>query len=578
MDSAHYTLGLNTTYHELSACLLKDGDLVTAVEEERFNRIKHGKPALIDNPDVLPIKAIEYCLETAGIGFADIGHVAFSFCPKDRLQNQGVDKHFIEGDWGSKSGEELFHSKLMTLPDRISDLAGFDLKEKVIWVPHHISHAGSGYYVSPFSESAVLSIDGIGEVTSTWMGSGLDNKMGVIKEIGYPNSVGFLWEKFSKFLGFTEYDAQKLMGLASYGDPQKFLPAFKKIVMIGADGEFELDNDIIRFRADDYGPLEELFGIKALINPEDRTKDHEDLAASLQAITDEVTLNLVKFLSEKTKSRNLCMAGGVALNCVSNYAIMKSGLFDNIYIQPAANDAGTALGAAYHVWNDQMNKPREFVMDNAYWGPEFSNAEVEKALRTEGLEYKKVENIEEIVAGLIADGNIIGWFQGKMEWGPRALGDRSLIVDPRNGDMREVLNVRIKRRELFRPFAPSVLEEDAREWFEMPEDCQSISTEFMEFTFPVQKSKIGQIPAVTHIDDTSRIQVVKRETNPRYHKLITEFKKLTGVPMVLNTSFNDNEPIVCSPAEAINTFQRTKMDYLAIQDFLVARKDQTSTL
>lgn len=569
-----YILGINTTYHELSTCLLKDGQLVVAVEEERFTRIKHGKPALVSNPDLLPKQAIDFCLRKAGITFAEIDHIGISFCPKERLKNIGADKYFTEGDWGSKSGEEIFYKKIMTVPKLLSDYAKVDLTDKIVWVPHHISHAGSAYYVSPFEESAILSIDGIGEITTTWLGVGNGNKMSVLKEIAYPNSIGFLWEKLSKFLGFSEYDAAKVMGLASFGNKNRFHSLFKKIVNIEADGNFKIDGDVLRFRSDDYEPLEKLFGLKKLNNPDERTTAHEDVAAGLQATTNDVVLNLVKYLSETTKSKNICLAGGVALNCVSNFEIMRGGYFENIYIQPAAHDAGTALGAAYYLWNDLQSKNREFVMEHAFWGPDYSESEIENILITEGVKYKKLENIEEATAKLISEGNIVGWFQGKMEWGPRALGNRSLLVDPRNITMKKTLNIRIKKREPFRPFAPSVLSEDADDWFDIPKNCASISTEFMEFTFPVKEGKRTTIPAVTHVDGTSRIQIVRKEINPKYHSLISEFKKITDVPMVLNTSFNENEPIVCSHTDAVKTFKRTKMDYLAIHDFLVSKEPE----
>ncbi len=575
MKNHNYILGINITYHELSACLLEDGTLVAAVEEERFTRIKHGKPALIDNPDILPKQAIAFCLKKAEITFDQIDRIGISFCPKERLKNIGTDEYFTEGSWGSKLGENLFYEKILTIPKLLNEYAGVDLTDKIIWVPHHISHAGSAYYVSPFKESAILSIDGIGEFTTTWLGTGKENKMSVIKEIEYPNSIGFLWEKISKFLGFSEYDTAKVMGLASYGNRERFHSIFQKLITLEANGGFKVNNNILRFRSEDYKPLEELFGIKKLDNQENRTSAHEDMAAGLQAITNDVILHLVKFLSETTKSRNLCLAGGVALNCVSNFEIMCSGYFDSIYIQPAAHDAGTALGAAYYIWNDLQSQKRNFLMEHAFWGPDYSDKEIENILMSENIPYKKLKNIEEVTAKLISEGNIIGWFQGKMEWGPRALGHRSLLVDPREANMKEILNVRIKRRELFRPFAPSVLSEDASSWFEIPTNCSSISMEFMEFVFPVKKEKKKIIPAVTHIDGTSRIQIVKKEINPKYHKLITEFKKITDVPMILNTSFNDNEPIVCSPIDAVKTFKRTKMDYLVIQDFLIAKEPST---
>ncbi|MEK7087546.1 MAG: carbamoyltransferase C-terminal domain-containing protein [Patescibacteria group bacterium] len=573
MDKSIYILGLNTTYHELSACLVKNGELVAAVEEERFNRIKHGKPALVSNPNTLPVEAINFCLSKAKINFSDLDKIAISFCPQDRLKNINIDEYFTEGDWGSKSGEELFYKKLMSLPSLLSKLANLDVRDKIVWVPHHIGHAGSAYYVSPFDNAAILSVDGIGEITSTWLGVGNKNKISKIKEIEYPHSIGFLWEKFSKFLGFSEYDAAKVMGLASYGNKEKFYPLFQRIVTILPDGDFKMDSDILQFRLNNFEPIEKLFGVKKIDSPEKRSKSHEDIAAGLQAITNDLILNIAKFLAEKTRSKNICLAGGVALNCIVNSKIMESGYFENMYIQPAAHDAGTALGAAYYIWNDGLSNEKRFVMDNAYWGPDYSDEQIEEVLNEERVKFSKIDNIEEATAKLISEGKIIGWFQNKMEWGPRALGNRSLLADPRDAKIKEVLNMRIKKRESFRPFAPSVLEEDVNDWFELPKNCKSISTEFMEFTFPVKESKKNLIPAVTHIDGTSRIQVATKKSNLKYHKLISEFKKITGVPMVLNTSFNENEPIVCSPTDAVKTFKRTRMDYLAIHDFLVSKEE-----
>lgn len=571
MKKPIYILGVNTTYHELSACLVKDGQLIAAGEEERFTRIKHGKEALINNPNVIPYKSINFCLAQANISLHEITHIGLSFCPEDRLKNISIDPYYEKGNWGSKEGEELFYFRHMQVPDILSKYAKYDLKDKIQWISHHVSHAGSAFYVSPFNNAAVLAIDGIGETASTWFGVGSNNKMRVLKTIDYPNSIGFLWEKLSKFLGFSEYDASKVMGLASYGNWEKYYEQFKKIVPISSEGEFKTDNGILKYRLNEYTALENLFTVKKINNPSERTKDHEDIAASLQKRTNDVLINIGKYLSEKTRSENLCIAGGVGLNCVANYELMKTLYFKNIYIQPAANDAGTALGAAYHIWNNQLSGKRSFVMNHAYWGIGFTDKEIEEALKKEKLKYKKVNKIEEKTAALIAEDHIVGWFQGKMEWGPRALGSRSLLVNPRNPQMKEILNLRIKKREPFRPYAPSVLKDHADKWFEIPKKSSSISTDFMEFAFPVKIKKRKLIPAVTHVDGTSRIQTVDKKTNPRYYALISEFNKITGIPMVLNTSFNENEPIVCSPYDAIKTFKRTKMDYLVLGNFLVAR-------
>lgn len=567
-----YILGLNFAYHELSACLIKDGKLLVAVEEERFSRIKRGKKALVDNPNTLPEQSIHYCIKTAGINPRDIDHIGLSFFPDDRLKNINADRYFTKGDWGSKSGEKLFHKKINRIPSMLNKLFGHDVTKKIRWIPHHACHAASAFLVSPFKESAILTVDGIGEFSSTDMGYGKDNSMTLIKEINYPHSIGFLWEKMSKYIGFTEYDSSKVMGLAAYGDADRFYSTFQRIVKLRPEGEFTIDNDIMRIRVDDYSQLEKSFGIKKLNSPSEIRKDQEDLAAGLQKITDNVVIHMARFLKERTKSEHLCLAGGVALNCVSNGRLMHSGLYKSIYVQPAANDAGTALGAAFYIWNQVLGQKRSFIMRHAYWGPEYSDKEILSSLKQQKVTgYHKVRNIAQQVAKRLADGNIIGWFQGRIEWGPRALGNRTLLADPRRADMKMILNERIKKREHFRPFAPSILKDKAGMWLVIPKNCTSISTESMVINFDVKKQKREKIPAVTHVDGTSRVQLVSKKMNPLYYKLILNFYERTGVPMVLNTSFNDNEPIVCSPDDAIKTFLRTKMDYLAIGNYLVSK-------
>ncbi len=572
MKNPIYILGLNFVYHELSACILKNGKILAAVEEERFSRIKRGKKSLVDNPDTLPEKSIQYCLDVAGISLKDVDYFGLSFFPDDRLKNINSDPYYIEDDWGSKKGEKLFHRKIMRIPSMLNKLANSNITKKILWIPHHICHASSAFFVSPFSESAILSVDGIGEFSSTWLGYGKDNNIQVIKEISYPNSLGFLWEKISAYVGFTEYDSSKVMGLAAYGNPKRFYKTFQNIVALCSEGEFTVDNNIMRFRLDNFKPLEKIFGIKRINSPAEITRDQKDIAAALQKITNDIVIHLAKFLKRRVETKNICMAGGVALNCVSNGILMNQNLYEHLYIQPAANDAGTALGVAYYIWNQILKKNRVAVMDNVYWGPHYSNTDIKTALDQTGVSYHKAKDITKEVAEKISEGNIVGWFQGRAEWGPRALGNRSLLADPRRSDMKKILNERIKRREPFRPFAPSVLSEKASSWFVMPKNCESISAEFMEVNYDVKKLRQKQIPAVTHVDGTSRIQLVNKKTNPLYHKLISRFCKLTGVPLVLNTSFNDNEPIVCSPDDAIKTFSRTKMDYLAIGNYLVSKK------
>jgi len=564
-----YILGINHAYHESSACLIKDGSIVAVAEEERFNRKKHAKPARIDNPDELPVKVINFCLEKAGITLAEVYYIASSFSPAKRLRNKDFEDFVIEGDWGSHSGESLFCEKIQQVPQRLLEVYRVDVKEKFCWIDHHTSHAGSAYFVSPFDEAAILVVDGIGEIESTTLYKGEGNKIKRLKSINYPHSLGFLWEKLSKFLGFTEYDACKVMGLASYGNPNRYYDKLRQFVKINVR-DFNVDHTVTRFRVNDHSGLEQILGSKR--EPHDELEErYADIAAALQRITEEILLKLAQNLYKSTGSSNLCLAGGVALNCVANSVLQEKGPFENIYVQPAAHDAGTAIGAAYFVWNHRLGNPRSFIMDHAYFGPEYSQEEIKQVLAENQLKYAHVDDIEKEVAKLVADGNVVGWFQGRMEVGPRALGNRTLLADPRNPMSRNILNLKVKHREYFRPFAPSVLMEKAEDWFRIHK--KSISSDFMLFAYDVHNDKQGVIPAVIHVDGTSRIQTVRKETNPKYYKLIQEFEALTEVPIVLNTSFNDREPIVCSPQDAINTFLKTRIDYLAIGNFLVSRRE-----
>lgn len=559
-----YILGINSAYHETAACLLKDGLILAAAEEERFTRKKHGKTSTVHNPHELPIKAMNYCLSSAGIGLEDVDYIGFSLNPQKRLKNQEFKDIVEEGNWGSAGGEEEFYGNICRVPINFQHM-GF--KGEFVWIDHHLCHAASAYYLSPFSEAAVLTVDGIGETGSTLLAYGKGEKITILQEIQYPSSIGFLWEKISKFLGFTEYDAYKVMGLAAYGCPDRYITHFRQIAPPLPLGNFAIDNSILRFRVEDYTGLERLFGLKRNDYKQTPAEPYKDIAAALQKRTNELVLALAKRLYEQTQAENLCLAGGVALNCITNEFIHTQGDFSNLYIQPASHDAGTAIGAALEIWCGQLAEKRRYVMHHAYLGPSFSNDEIEQQLKEANLPYECVDNIERTVAELLSKGNIVGWFQGAMEFGPRALGNRSLLADPRNHNIREILNLKIKHREEFRPLAPSVLEEAALDGFEIHK--LTSASDFMLMAYPVKDSFKGKIPAVVHIDGTSRVQTVRQNINPRYHKLIWEFFQITGIPLVLNTSFNDSEPIVCTPRDAIATFLKTQMDYLAIGDFLL---------
>jgi len=559
-------MGINSVFHESSACLLKDGVILAAVEEERFNRIKHGKKPRADNPDELPLDAINYCLESAGITLKDIEYIGYSFNPK----KVPIPNYDFPDEWG-----EAFCEKCYETPDKLIPM-GF--KGKFKWIDHHTAHAASAFYASPFKDAAILVVDGNGETGSTSFFSGKNNKLTLLQETLHPASLGFLWESISNFLGFSIYDAAKVMGLAAYGNPQHYLNHFKKIVKIMPDGKFEMDNKVLRFGSIDYDlssayceGLETLFGFKKRDPSQKLTEAHEDIAASLQAITDEVMLHITKHLYDITESDNLCLAGGVAMNCVTNQVAFENSSFTNLFVQPGAHDAGTAIGAAFFIWNHILDNEQRKPMEHCYLGPSFTDAKIEKELKTHQLTYKHTDQLEREVALLISQSNIVGFFQGQMEFGPRALGNRSLLADPRHPDMREILNRKVKHREYFRPLAPSILHEEAKNWFDIKKETSA--ADFMLMAYPVKESVKEKIPAVMHIDGTSRIQAVKKETNPRFHKLISEFQKISGVPIVLNTSFNDSEPIVCTPSDAIKTFLKTEIDYLAIGNFLVSKAE-----
>ncbi|HRI70451.1 MAG TPA: carbamoyltransferase C-terminal domain-containing protein [Polyangium sp.] len=568
-----YILGINSAYHESAACLLRDGQIVAAIEEERLSRHKHGKAAEPANGSELPRLAIRHCLDTGGISLGEVAWIAYSLEPRMRLQNNQFVDLVTPGGWGSAAGEQIFFEQVQRAP---TELRAMGMKGEFKWVGHHLAHAASAFYPSSFPQAAILCVDGIGETGSTLFARGIGAKMEVLDEISYPSSMGFLWEKMSKFLGFSDYDACKVMGLASYGDPTRFLSHFEKMVTLEPQGRFALDGDELRFRVEDYGPLEARFGIPRRKKGDPLLPVHQHIASALQEMTNRTLTHMVRHLAQQTKSKNLCMAGGVALNCVANRIAFEASSFEGLYVQPAAHDAGTALGAALYVWHAMLGHQDRASMTHPYAGPAFDNAAIERTLKAANVVYERVPNIASRTAELLARGEIVGWFQGALEFGPRALGNRSLLADPRSPTMKKTLNDRVKHREDFRPFAPSVLAEEVEKWF-----CVEKSTptsDFMLLAYPARPERKELIPAVVHVDGTSRVQTVRSSTNPRYHELISAFHALTGVPMVLNTSFNDNEPIVCTPADAVATFKSTHIDALAIGDFLVEARHQPRPL
>ncbi len=559
-----HLLGLNLAYHESSACLLSDGDLV-AVEEERLTRLKHAKDPLVNNADQVPTRAIDACLEIAGLTPDQVDEVGVAFDPPLRPANADLNEPTVEGDWGSATGERRFQKSLANVPARLRE---YGIEANLRWLSHHRCHAASAYYPSPFDEAAVLTMDGIGEVSSTTFGRGGPDGLVDLAQWRYPASIGFVWEKLARYLGFGEHDAAKVMGLAANGDPQRFATETETLLRPDDEAGYLVGAASLRFRVPDYGPLEALFGLPRRQPDQPLGTGYEDVAAALQSATNEVVLALAHRLHNMAPLRAVCLAGGVALNCVANAALIEDGPFDEVWIQPAANDAGTALGAAYLLLEEYTHDRSVFPrLSHVYLGPSYDDREIRRALLAAGLPPSPVDDIDRRVARCLSTGATVGWFQGALEFGPRALGNRSLLADPRDPKVREHLNEKIKRRETFRPFAPSVLAEEADRWFHLPP--AQLPARYMLMAVAAKEQTKLRAPAVVHVDGTSRVQIVDQATNPSYHAVLSEFARLTGVPMLLNTSFNDQEPIVCTPSDAIRTSIRAGIDFLAIGNHLI---------
>ena len=543
-------------YHDSAAALLVDGKLVVAVEEERFNRIKHGKLPDVDNPHQLPERAIRFCLNYAGLTAGDIDHVAYSFDPQLRR------KRYRPEWWLDPRFEEVFLLRLGQVRGVADELLGRQLGQRFHFVPHHLAHAASAYYPSGFDRAAILVIDGIGEAAGTTLWKAAGAQIKPVETFDYPHTLGFVWEIVCSHLGFSTYDASKLMGLAAYGNPGVFRRAFQEIVQVGKE-DYAVDPEAIGFQSAKSSRIETLLGPPRYLDMELLPR-HADIAAALQEATNAAVMAIVRRLKRKVPLDRLCFAGGVALNCVTNDLIRKSGEFSELFIPTAPHDAGTAIGAALVVQaakHKNLPDPGSFT---PYLGPKFNRREILAAVKSAGLRPRRSKSPARDAADMIADGKIVAWFQGRMEFGPRALGNRSLLADPRRPDMRNILNQMVKHREDFRPFAPSVLAEHADEWFEV--GAHSTSHEFMLFACGVKAERRDRIPAVLHQDGSARVQLVRRESNPRFHELISCFFARTGVPLVINTSFNDSEPIVCTPTDAIVTFRKSGIDALFMDD------------
>lgn len=565
-------LGINGAYHESSACLMEEGRIVCAIEEERLNRRKHAKKAIPATGSDLPLASIQWCLNNRGMGWGDIDQIGYSFRPELRLQNARTGEPWVqEADWGSEAGERRFVDELLRCPSILSSVAGEDLSDRWVWLDHHLCHLASAYFASGFDHAAVLSVDGIGESVTTGLAQGQGNVLQVKKTYQYPNSLGFAWEKFCKFLGYDEYAACTIMSLAAWGNPQHYRVAMEELISFSEGNGLAVARDLFRFRSEDYSALEELLRLPRSPKPATEGNLYSDVAAALQEKTQEVMLAFVDEAIRLADSRNLCLAGGVALNCVANEKILNSGLVEGLYIQPVAHDAGTALGAAYCLWSQKApNAARPAPMRHAFLGSAVDEGIALEALRKRGVPFSRPDDLAGAVAGLLADGRIVGWCQGPMEMGPRALGHRSILSDPRDYHSKQRLDATIKFREPFRPYAPSILSEHVSDWFAVGSN-RTDAGDYMLIAYRSLPDQRDKIPAVVHVDGSSRIHIVHQDVDPLYHGMISEFHRLTGVPMVMNTSFNSREPIVATPEDAIRTFLETDLDALAVGPFLATK-------
>ena len=583
-----YILGINAYHGNASAAIVCDGRLVAAVEEERFNRVKYAAG--------FPAAAIRYCLAEAGITLDDVDHIAIPRNPWARLGTKLL--YAVRMPRFARERARVL-AQFTSLPKALAQAFEVDpqrIRARYHRVEHHLAHLASTFFVSPFEQAAVLSADGLGDFASTMWATGEGNRLRVHGAVAFPHSLGMYYTAITQYLGFWKFgDEYKVMGLAAYGEPA-YLEEFRRILQSNAALGFRLNlayfshhhtgPDMTWREADKTPQLGRIFSpyLEERLGPT-RAPDqpveqrHRNAAATMQACLEEVLFDLLTTLQRRTGHRALCLAGGVAFNCAANGKIFDRTPFDQVYVQPAAGDAGLAVGAAYYVYHHVLGHPRTFVMEHPYWGPAYSQEQIRAALERSSIassEFQVTELPEEQLAKEtakeIAGGKIVGWFQGRAEWGPRALGNRSILADPRRAEMKDILNRRIKHREVFRPFAPSILEEATGEYFE-----KAYPSPFMALAYAVRPEKRKEIPAPTHVDGTGRLQTVSRSVNPRYWRLIREFANLTGVPVVLNTSFNENEPIVCQPEEAIECFLRTKMDVLVLGNTIV-RKPASSAL
>jgi len=573
-----YTLGLNAYHGDSSACIFRHNELLVATEEERIRRIKHWAG--------LPTEAVQFCLEEAGISLAEVDVIAISRDPKAKFWEKAV--YAIRK--GVKLRSILDRAKnslnVGSFKKELAEALGFqenEIKAQVVYVEHHRSHLASAYFVSPFQEAALLSIDGMGDFSSTMRGYAKNGKIEIIDSVSYPHSLGIFYTAFTQWLGFPHYgDEYKVMGLAPYGQATE-LDKVAQVIELKNNGLFELNPRFFRHFKDGVKmdwqggsphvdtlyttAMEDLFG-PTRSKDEPLSDYHRNMATSVQRMAEKAIFHLAEDLQRKTGLKNLCLAGGVAQNSVANGKLLANTSFEKLFVPPAGHDAGTSIGAALYALHQVANQPRAAFSHQAYTGIRFSNEQIETYLQSRGINYQRYsdDDLFEVVSNALLQGSVIGWFQGRAEFGPRALGNRSIIVDPSRPDAKDLLNSKIKRRESFRPFAPSILKEAVLEYFEQEDDVP-----FMEKVFLIRPEKRASIPAVTHVDGTGRLQTVEAKDNPRYHRLIKTFAEKSGVPILLNTSFNENEPIVNTPEHALECFLRTQMDMLVLENVVISR-------
>jgi carbamoyltransferase len=588
-------LGISCYFHDAAAALFRDGQLIAAAEEERFTRKKHDYE--------FPQHAIDFCLRTGGVRAADLDYVVFFEKPFIKFE-----RVLLSTMQTFPRSHRVFREAMITwlgdklwIKHHIQRRLGVS-PSRILFSEHHLSHAASAFFCSPFEEAAILTVDGVGEWTTASLGIGRGTDIKLLKEIHFPHSLGLLYSAFTAFLGFEVNEGEyKVMGMASFGTP-RYMDKVYKLIRVGSDGSFELNMDYFSFHYHTEKTFnrkfEELFGSprdpKAHfftsasgypsyfgVRPADyaelgiRNQHYADIAASIQAVTEEVMLKMAHQAHRETGLKRLCMAGGVALNSRANGRILRETPFEEIYIHPSAGDGGGAIGAALFAYHMVLGRPRKFILEHAYWGEEHRPHEIEQFLKENAISYQRFDDDEKLLKRTVdrlQEGKVIGWFQGRFEWGPRALGNRSILADPRRPDMKDIVNSKIKFREPYRPFAPSVLVDRTSEFFDLPEPARHYPARFMLYVVNVKEKQRDVVPAITHVDGTARLQTVDRATAPRYYRLIERFGEATGVPVILNTSFNlKGEPIVNTPREAFRTFSISEMDLLVLDQFLVEK-------